>query len=112
VSRLFAVEITIEAVIEADDFDHAHSVLSNNISNIVSEERHNARCDVSHEVTSKDTLPPGWELHCLPYGDDYPCNEHCIGYLLDNPPPSIPTPDTATIDMFDGAHSAEGGNGG
>lgn len=97
-SKLYEVEIIVRAVILADNMADATSVSMREARDIV---RHDdmGDCDVVCEIKDAGSLPPGWDVQCIPFGGDG--NTRISEYLANLPPER----DTKTIDMFGAADS-------
>ncbi|AZG14968.1 hypothetical protein [Cupriavidus pauculus] len=95
--KLFTVELTVTAVVMADDERHARIVADARKYDIQSDSLDDF--DVIGELKSLDRLPEGWDADCIPYGGD---GETRLKDLL---PETEPVRDTRTIDMFEEAGS-------
>lgn len=95
-SRLYEVEITVRAVIVAENMGDAIHVSYDEARDIVRNDDLDD-CNVVYEIKSADRLPSGWDAGCIPFGGD---GETRIEEYLRNLPPER---DTKTIDMFEAA---------
>lgn len=94
--KLFEIEITITAIVSANDETHAYAVAMDERREIVSDQGAN-EINVVREIRPGSTLPDNWNVECYPYGVD----ERTIAAILADQPPVI-EPDTKTGDMFAG----------
>jgi hypothetical protein len=91
--KLFTVEVSVTAVVAAENEMEAYSVVSFEFPDIVRDAEPDI--DVHGEVKSLDRLPADWDGMSLPYGGD---GETRLKDLL---PETEPVRDTRTIDMFE-----------
>lgn len=93
--KLYEVEITVRAVIVADDLCDAMHVANCEARDII---RDDSLDDVYvvREIKKIESLPPDWTAACIPYGDH---QDESIAQILADQPPVIER-DTKTIDMF------------
>lgn len=96
--KLFEIEITVTAVVVADDMDHAFEVANMEARSILSDDSLDD-VNVTREIKRGDRLPYGWDGGCCAYGEDGGVR---ISEILDAQQPVV-TPDTKTADMFTGA---------
>jgi hypothetical protein len=64
----YVVEMTVRAVVMAEDEAHAHVVANRQFRDIAGDEEPDV--SVEKEVRTQADLPHGWDLGCLPYGGD------------------------------------------
>lgn len=64
----YVVELTIRAVVVAEDEVHAYCVAESAFRDMARDE--DPEIWVEREVHSKSDLPSGWDLQCIPYGGD------------------------------------------
>lgn len=65
----YFVELTVTAVVMAEDADHAWEVADSERRDIFNDTG-NVDIYVGSEVTSERNLRDGWDLQCIPYGGD------------------------------------------
>jgi len=78
--KLYEVEITIRAVVQAESLEDAYDVAHSERRDIVSD--YDMDCiDVNGELLEGQRLPAGWNEQCYPYGQGYGIPEKTIAQI-------------------------------
>jgi hypothetical protein len=67
--KLFHVEITLSAVVYAEDAYEAESIANTDYIEIAHDSL-DLPINVTHEIKNREDLVDGWDTNCLPYGGD------------------------------------------
>ena len=78
--KLYEVEITIRAVVQAESLEDAWDVTSGELRDIVSDASPDC-VDINGELLKGQRLPAGWNDKCYPYGQGYGIPEKTIAQI-------------------------------